>query len=440
MPRDIVVDMPKGLFGNPRRFPQCSYLELEEGACPVAAQIGIQTIHLISLGLPDKNMANQGFTTPLYNMVPDRGEVARLGVRVKGAVNTFISIKLRSDGDYGLTATVANIFSGLPVWGADVEIWGNPYDASNTPDRFCSNGVWRPGADPSDPGAYWGCAPPDIPEPFMVAPAECGVDGITKLSVRSWSNPGDDGWTVGETSPEQVTGCERLSFAPSVSVRPTTTAPDSPTGLEVDMEFPQNFNNVDGLESPPLKDARVVLPEGMTINPASADGLEACSDAQLNLKSKAPVACPLGSKIGTVEAETPVLHERLTGGMYIRAQNSDDPASGEMFRIAIVLENEERGLSVRLPGQVRVNPQTGRIETTFEDNPQLPVSKISVRLKGGSRAPLATPASCGTKTVETRLEAWSGQRVDLRDSFTIDCATGGFAPAFDAGSVSPTGG
>src|SRR5690606_39851156 len=65
--------------------------------------------------------------------------------------------------------------------------------------------------------------------------------------------------------------------------------------------------------------------------------------------------------------------------LFRSSQNSDDPESGEMFRLALVLENEERGISVRLPGRVRVNEDTGRIETTFDNNPQLPVSDINLK-------------------------------------------------------------
>ncbi len=119
--------------------------------------------------------------------------------------------------------------------------------------------------------------------------------------------------------------------------------------------------------------------------------------------------CPEASKIGTVEATTPLLEEKLSGGVYVGTQESDDPLSGRMFRMFIALNSEERGIRVKLPGQIRIHTERrDTIETTFDNNPQVPVSKISLQLKSGPRAPLATPFDCGTKTVTAKLESWSG--------------------------------
>jgi hypothetical protein len=160
------------------------------------------------------------------------------------------------------------------------------------------------------------------------------------------------------------------------------------------------------------------------------------------LKSKDPMTCPEASKIGEVTVISPLLDESVEGGVYIRSQNSMDPGSGEMFRLALVLQNKDRGIDVRLPGQVRVDEATGRIETTFDNNPELPVSSIELTLKGGPRAPLATPPTCGPKTVSTVLTSWGGQTVSRSSTFNVDCTAGlgGFAPSFDAGTTTPVAG
>ncbi|HET8970281.1 MAG TPA: hypothetical protein VFN19_04410, partial [Candidatus Nanopelagicales bacterium] len=61
---------------------------------------------------------------------------------------------------------------------------------------------------------------------------------------------------------------------------------------------------------------------------------------------------------------------------------------------------------------------------------------------GGSRAPLVTPSTCGTKTATAELVAWSGQVADQRSSFAIDCTPqlGAFTPSFAAGTTSPLAG
>ena len=64
--------------------------------------------------------------------------------------------------------------------------------------------------------------------------------------------------------------------------RPTTNVGDSPTGFEFGLKLPQNEDPY-GLAEAHLRDLRVLLPEGLTVNPASADGLGACSPQQIGL-------------------------------------------------------------------------------------------------------------------------------------------------------------
>ena len=94
------------------------------------------------------------------------------------------------------------------------------------------------------------------------------------------------------------------------------------------------------------------------MNPAGAQGLEGCSDAELGLGSNSAVTCPDGSKIGTVTVRTPLLDESLEGDLLLRDPQSTDPASGDMFRMAIVVESKERGLLVKLPGSAVADPDT----------------------------------------------------------------------------------
>ena len=230
---------------------------------------------------------------------------------------------------------------------------------------------------------------------------------------------------------------------PTFAAVPDTTTPDTPTGLRVKLDFPQDgLTDPTGYATAHLKKATVTLPEGMTINPSSAGGLTACTDAQLNLGTNDPVGCGLSSKLGTAEATTPLLSERLTGGIYLRTQNSADPESGEMFRIALVLRNEERGLLIKLPGSIRADKSTGRLVVTFDDNPQLPVGTLDLQFKGGARAPLATPATCGEKRIDTELTAWTGKTVNRSSAFTVGCMAGlgGFSPSLVAGVSNPVGG
>jgi hypothetical protein len=425
--KTIVTDLPPGFTGNPLTpSKRCTTDELNRGACPIQSQVGIAQLAYVG------GTAGVGVLNGVYSMVPSPGYPAEFGFLASQIGIVKVLPELRSDSDFGLRVVVPYA-QEADLISASLKFWGTPADPAHDPERLACfpGGAFCFGGQPS----------PDSPKPFLTNPAtECtDVHPVTRLSVDSWTRPGVFLDYFAESP--LITGCDRLTFEPSVEIAPTTAAPDAPSGLDVDLSFPQE-DNAEGLAPPALKKAVVTLPEGMSINPSAAGGLAACADSQLMLKSKSPMTCPDASKIGTVTAKSPLMEEEISGGVYIRSQNSGDPASGEMFRMALVLQNKERGIDVRLPGQVRVDEATGRIETTFDNNPELPVSSIELDLKDGPRAPLATPPTCGKKTIDVQLTSWGGQTVERTSSFEVECAAGlgGFAPTFSAGSVDATGG
>jgi hypothetical protein len=340
-------------------------------------------------------------------------------------------------------AVVPHVSQAIPVIRSKVVLWGKPADPSHDylrgPQLQCFD-------EPSGPG----CSEPELTggghawtagtEPFLTNPVRCAA-ATTRLAVDSWENP--DAFENAEFVSAPVDGCERLSFEPRLTVTPQSRSADTPAGLGVHLSFPQN-DNPNALATPSLRDATVAFPEGVTISPPSAEGLVGCTDTQLGLGSDNPVACPDAAKIGAVEATTPLLSESLSGGVYLREQASNDPESGQMYRLALVLENANRGLLIKLPGQIRVNRLSGQITARFVDNPQLPVSEVALQLKSGSRSPLAMPRACGTYTAVATLAPWSGATAAVdRSSFTIDqnCgAANGFAPGVEAGTVNPVAG
>jgi hypothetical protein len=423
--RRVETELPPGFVVNPQA-PQemCTMRRVAQVTCTPASIVGWADFK-IKVATSALNWAP---SAPVYNIKPRKGVAGALAFAVIGTP-VVIEAELRSDSDYGITAIVPNNVSDPPVnefaltlCGSEVGFDGFLFSPTNVR------------CEPGDgPAAYRG---PLLTNPSSLCPA---APPTTKMVVSSWENPTVKKTYFADSPP--ITGCDLLTFEPEAAIGPTATEPDSPTGLDVDLDFPQEDNEYD-LAPPALKKAVVTLPEGMSINPSAADGLGACTDEQLRLKSKQPVRCPDSSKIGTVTAKSPLLEEEVSGGVFIRSQNSDDPESGEMFRLALVLENAERGISVRLPGSVRADKDTGRLVTTFDNNPELPVSEIDLQLKSGPRAPLATPADCGEKAIDIELSSWGGQTVTRQSTFTVDCpeGSGGFAPSFTAGSLVPTAG
>ena len=175
--KDIFVTLPPGMSGNPRSFPQCNENALTTSACPVPAQVGFAEFCFMVSGIvfPCGEVNGAGFDrVAVYRMMSDRGEIAKLGMRAGGVINAYVSIGLEPvDGEYRITANTHNILTALPIWGAQVEVWGDPYDPANNPRRWCD------GAMGCEPGPM--PPAPFVRAPFLVAPAECGVDGSAEL-------------------------------------------------------------------------------------------------------------------------------------------------------------------------------------------------------------------------------------------------------------------
>ena len=100
-----------------------------------------------------------------------------------------------------------------------------------------------------------------------------------------------------------------------------------------------------------------------------------------------------------------------------------------------------------------LNATTGQVTATFLNDPQAPVSDIQVQFKGGLRAGLATPQSCGTFTATSDLTPWSTPytpdgtpvasfNADLQgDGGTGPCPSSmPLTPAFSAGTSNPNAG
>ena len=425
--KDISVDLPAGLVSNPRVAVQCASLQLlGNGAygaqrCPSESQVGTVDFNFgSSYGAPRE--AND---VGLYAMVPPRGVPARLAANF-GGVLALLDARVRPDGNYALSADVSNISQSLPLISSRVTLWGVPADPIHDVSRT------MPGSNQGDTRSPVASAA--VRRPFVTAPTSCsGVALVTRVSVASWPNPTDvhrasfDHDIDGD--PLMSEGCDKLDFKPAVTVAPSSSRPRRADRSGRRHLARRRTSRTPTGSQAQLRDVKVTLPEGMTINPArpTASRPAATHSSARQRRSR--------SVPGRREDRHRHGDDAAAGGgagrrVYVRSQASEDPESGDMFRMALVLENKERGLLVKLPGRIRVNHDTGRIVTEFDDNPQLPVEQHLAQLKSGPRAPLATPATCGTSPIDTQLTSWAGHDVEHQRTFTVACTAGlgGFAP------------
>ena len=204
------------------------------------------------------------------------------------------------------------------------------------------------------------------------------------------------------------------------------------------------------LSPPALKNAVVTFPKGIVVSPSAADGLGACSPAQIGLVGSEPPrfdlsepACPESSKLGTVEIDTPLLAKPLFGTAYLAEQDNNPFHS--LVALYLAVDDPTTGIVVKLAGRVDLNPVTGQLTATFDNNPQLPFSHFKLNLKDGPRAPLSNPSACGTYTTTSDLTPWSTPYTPdatPTSSFQItSCANqGSFSPSFNAGTASSQAG
>lgn len=424
--RDIRVAIPAGVIGNPLAVPRCTAQELASSTspCPNDAQVGVVAVLFADAATP--------IHEPVYNMVAPPGMPAQLGFHIL-TTEVYIDTSVRTGGNYGLNATLLNLPQALQLAGSTLTLWGTPGDPSHDIER-CRD-------------MFSGACPKRTPykgrvEPFMTLPTACLGPQKTTFRSDSWQKSArfasasflshdNRGHPVG------ASGCKRLPFSPSLTVKPTVNRADSPSGLNVELKLP-NLAHSKGLAEAELKDVTVILPQGMSVSPPAAEGRKACSEAEIGLHDAKKPTCPPASVIGSVEITTPLLRVPLSGAVYLAAQGKNPFGS----LLAIYLAARARGVQVKLAGHVIPNHKTGQLTTTFSDNPQLPFTDLKLSLSAGPRAPLAMPDSCGTYVTNSSLTPWSGTKAQSPSvSFKVSSGcVSGFKPSFRAAARNPVAG
>jgi hypothetical protein len=423
--RDIEVHLPPGMIGNPQGIERCTVAQLgnapTESECPVASQVGISAV-TASEPIPGT------FFEPLYNMTPPGGDiVARFGFFAV-IYPAFINVRV-DPTDYSLVASIEGAPSGAGFLEATTTLWGVPAATAHDKERLTPEEAVQ-GESPVE-----GVEIDQPPAPFLSNPTDCSLTRQISVTARSYQLPGQHS-TLSAPFP-QITGCGKLEFAPTFSATPTNPEAAAPTGLDATLRIPQD-ETPDGLATSTLKGAVVTLPEGMSINPAAGDGLDACSDEQVGFGRNEASHCPAAAKIGSAEIEVPALEDTLRGSVYQRT-----PVPGRLFGLWLV--TDEQGVHLKLPAEIQANPLTGRLTTVFNGipalggNPQVPVEELRLHVFGGPRAPLATPSRCGTYRTHYAFAPWSGRPAAENDAamqITSGCDKGGFDPGLVAGTKS----
>jgi hypothetical protein len=447
--KDMNLQLPPGLVGSPNAVPHCSGVDFANvspippklPACDDDTAVGVAAVRIKVLEEVSY------YDAPIYNLEHPPGAPAKFGFVVLGDPVTFRA-GIDPKPPYNVVARLTNTSQALAFYGAVVTIWGNPSAPQHDTERGSCVDVTKR-MPTSEIASLGSCSGGGDERAFLTLPTSCRGPVATGFEAQPWQSPGE--WVTGSsTSPLEVEGCSELEFNPTVAIQPTTASAESSSGLDVDISFED-----DGVLDPQKRaesaaeKAVVALPEGVTVNPSQAEGLGACTVAQLENESPENAqgeGCPSSSKIGTVEVETPLLAgELLKGGVYV-AQPYENQF-GSLLALYVVVRDADLGIVLPLAGKVDVDPRTGRLTSTFENLPQIPFSRFHLHFRSGERSPLVTPKACGQYDIETVLTPWSDPSapVTTTSSFTIvsgpdggpcpSAAVDPFQPQFQAGSI-----
>jgi hypothetical protein len=437
-PRNLQLDLPAGLVGDAQATPQCTYAQfttsIEDPAggivnrCPADTAIGVSMQEFVLGQAPTTSFFS--IAVPVFNITPSRGEPARFGFRVE-KIPVILDTAVRTGSDYGVRVTVHNLSElGSTVISSVVTLWGVPGDARHSQSQgwACLFEGHQPGCGPSLGSKL----------PLLSMPTACEAFQ-TPVRVQSWKPGAELLPPVDSMFEETLDGCNQLPFGANIETAPDVRSASMPSGLTVHVHVPQEAAlNSEGLTDADVRDTTVAFPPGVTLNPGGAEGLEACSEAQIGFLGKdsaesalnlftstLPVPfCPDGSKIATVKITTPLLPNPLEGAVYVASPASEGEAGENPFNgliaLYIVAEDPVSGSLVKLPGEVVACERTGQVVagitcqeagqliSSFEDTPQLPFEDLEMHLFGGEKAPLATPALCGSYTTQATFTPWSG--------------------------------
>ncbi len=482
--RNLKIDLPPGFVGDPNAASQkCTGQELSNITlqCPRESRVGNLNLYW-SLNATRQTRLEDA----LFAMAPVRGVALQLGTNFLLPL-LYINNGVLAGGNYPLQTTVTEAPTSAPVLSSRAVLSGVLGPCVKVP---LGTGKFN----------YTGCTElaqvgtgeyeraPEGRKAFLTMPTGCHGPLGSTIEAESWAEPGK--WVKRSTvthnaagTPVALTGCSKLKFPAEISVAPDGSNASTSSGLTVNVHVPQTAAlNPNGLAESALRDTTVALPQGVAINPAGGDGLEACTSEpaalggalgspgdQIGYKGQeelneeyepgvkwdtftpelasllAPGSnfCPNGSKVGTVKIKTPLLEHELEGAVYLATQDNNPFES--LVAMYIVAEDPYSGSLVKLAGEVSLNPATGQIVTTFKNTPDVPFENLELHFFGGERAPLATPSHCGTYTTTAVFTPWDGNGpVTAESSFNIEHGPGGapcpgatlpFNPTVNAGAT-----
>jgi len=444
----IRTDVAPGVSTNPEAVAKCSFEEFGKEAlpgsglfpaptCSAESEIGVNKV-VVWLGpAPSPTGGDLPLHGNVYNLVQPQGLASDFGVALELPI-PLTEAKLKeifhgSQPALEKAQYYAHILiEGHIEWAGDYHDY---YEINVSPElplissRLVLKGnILLPGKENGG---------------FITNPSRCAGSGpFTTNSVSLRAEAGQEGSKT-YTTPVGPEGCKGEKgllippFEPGFKLSTETSQSDQPTGVTTEATLAHD-PSPSGLDNSQLKAATIKLPEGLTLSPSAAKGLAACSLAQFNIGNRNEVACPSASQLGSATLTVPDLpsNEPLQGAVYL---GGGPTVTGPPYEMYIDAESARYGISVRLRGIVKPDPNTGQLTAEFTrkagntelELPEQPFSNLTLSFKGGPLAPLANPLVCGPAKTVAGFEPYTGSpaSVSLLSEFTVTGEKGAACPA-----------
>jgi hypothetical protein len=435
--KNLRVDVAAGVVTNPHAVPLCSTQDFTstvivpgtlflKPTCPNSTAIGENIVEtVLETPLKSGKFKDEKLTGKVYNLEQESGQGSTYGVALPFPpagpgvfVHTIIKGSVEWASDYHDYFVINNIAEGLLE--SRLVFFGNKNPETGETTEFIRNGT------------------------------KCATVGPETTTTATGE------FEAGTSSSRPYTGlvggigCGGLEFGPSFALTPETATTDAGDGITTETKDTHPSKTA-GLDTADLESITVKMPEGMTMNPSAAAALEGCdpSQAVTNSPSKAfeitvpnPVACPSGSKLGTVSLEVPTLPKGALQGSIFLGKPAGKSIETNRDTVYLDAESSRYGIRVLLEGEVEANETTGRLTVTFKKNPQAPFENVKLHFNGGMYAPIANPLSCGNTETQTAFAAFSGAALNPAAAIftTVGCPSPSFAPTQSTSELPAVGG
>lgn len=215
---------------------------------------------------------------------------------------------------------------------------------------------------------------------FAINPTNCAAQATTGAINGGGADPTNPATfsSYAVNDPFQATECNKLGFKPKLKVKlngPTKRAKNP--RLTAILSSKKGQANV-------LRTA-LTMPHSLFLDQGHIGTV--CTRPQL-----ASHTCPKGSVYGHAEAKSPLLSDKLKGKVFLVSSNHELP-----------------DLLVDLRGQVEIylrgviSSKHGGLKTVFNNVPDVPVSKFTLKMKGGKKSLLVNSTNTCAKPQRAKL-------------------------------------